>query len=215
MDTAERTRLRALCKTADLATCESFRDDNTGLWTVREREAPQSEIVAEVLWTDVEPLRDGGATEARARLFASVGATLPTLLDALDAAERERDQALPEVRRLREREEHFAQALRVADGGQYRNDWDSAIRRVVAELDAARAIIDGRTTPPTEEEQAAHAATDGDEWLVRYRVAYEGEFIFQESFTDLSGFYDGGMIAERWWPLDADGRPCAWPTVTL
>lgn len=115
MSADERTRLRALRKTADLAPCEAFRDDNTGLWTVREREAPQGEIVAEVLWTDVEPMRDGGATEARARLFASVGAALPALLDALDAADRaveraggacgrlrrERDDARAEVETLR------------------------------------------------------------------------------------------------------------------
>jgi hypothetical protein len=44
--------------------------------------------------------------------------------------------------RYREREEHFASVLRVTDGGQYRADWDSAIARVVAERDAARADAD-------------------------------------------------------------------------
>jgi hypothetical protein len=76
------------------------------------------------------------------------------------------------------------------------------------ERDDARAVVEGRAFGPTDEERAAH---DG-EWLVRHRVAWDGEFVFCESFGDLSGFDgDGGMIAERWWPLDADGRPCAWP----
>jgi hypothetical protein len=107
-------------------------------------------------------------------------ADLADVLDALDAAERERDDALAEVETLR------------------------------AEAALLREIIEGRTHGPTDEERAAH---DG-EWLVRHRVAWDGELVFCESFGDLSGFDgDGGMIAERWWPLDADGRPCAWPTV--
>jgi hypothetical protein len=54
----------------------------------------------------------------------------------------ERDDARAEVARYRQREEHFANALRVADGGQYHNDWDGAIRRVLAEHDAARAEVE-------------------------------------------------------------------------
>lgn len=44
-----------------------------------------------------------------------------------------------EVKRFRERERHFADALSVADGGQYRNDWDAAIRRVLKDRDDAYA----------------------------------------------------------------------------
>lgn len=42
--------------------------------------------------------------------------------------------------RYREREQHFAKALQVADGGQYRNDWDGAISALVAERDWLQAI---------------------------------------------------------------------------
>ena len=42
---------------------------------------------------------------------------------------------------LRDREKHFASVLSVADRGQYRNDWDAAIRRVVAERDALREAL--------------------------------------------------------------------------
>ena len=47
--------------------------------------------------------------------------------------ENERDAALAERDRLRERERHFAKLLSVADGGQYQNDWEAPIERVVAE----------------------------------------------------------------------------------
>lgn len=43
--------------------------------------------------------------------------------------------------RLREREEHFARVLAVADGGQYRADWPGAIGRLLAELAAARSLL--------------------------------------------------------------------------
>lgn len=38
----------------------------------------------------------------------------------------------------KDREQHFAHALGVADGGQYRNDWDAALQRVVDERNALR-----------------------------------------------------------------------------
>jgi hypothetical protein len=62
--------------------------------------------------------------------------------------------------------------------------------RVVAAL---RAIIAGRTVAPSDAEIEAHAAAGGS-WLVRYRR--------DETTTTRVG----------WHPLDATGRPCAWPT---
>jgi len=44
-----------------------------------------------------------------------------------------------EAERYEERERHFANALKVADGGQYRADWDGAIARVISERDALKA----------------------------------------------------------------------------
>lgn len=52
-------------------------------------------------------------------------------LDRLRTVEAERD-------RLREREQHFAEVLRVADRGQYRNDWNAPLERLVAERDRLR-----------------------------------------------------------------------------
>jgi hypothetical protein len=65
--------------------------------------------------------------------------------------------------------------------------------RVVAAVDALRAIIAGRTVAPSDEEIAAHAAAGGS-WLVRD--------CRDETTTTRVG----------WHPLDATGRPCAWPT---
>jgi len=50
-------------------------------------------------------------------------------------------EALADVRRLRERENYFAVALGVADGGQYRADWSGAMQRLVADRDAALAGV--------------------------------------------------------------------------
>ena len=58
----------------------------------------------------------------------------PSVTGPRGEAEAERDA-------LRDREKHFASVLSVADGGQYRNDWDAAIRRVVAERDALREAL--------------------------------------------------------------------------
>lgn len=51
---------------------------------------------------------------------------------AREQAERERD-------RYAEREKHFASVLGVADGGQYRADWDGAIRKLIVRAERAEA----------------------------------------------------------------------------
>ena len=66
--------------------------------------------------------------------FREAAARIEALEARAEEAEAERDV-------LRDREKHFASVLSVADGGQYRNDWDAAIRRVVAERDALREAL--------------------------------------------------------------------------
>lgn len=46
-----------------------------------------------------------------------------------------------QVQHLQEREAFFATALRVADGGQYRNDWPGAVERMIRENEALRAQV--------------------------------------------------------------------------
>ena len=104
----------------------------------------------------LEPLEDS----ARAEVYAIDARRIAAKLEALEAraekAEAERDAEnygkeglvgqIAELRRerdaLRDREKHFASVLSVADRGQYRNDWDAAIRRVVAERDALREAVE-------------------------------------------------------------------------
>ena len=43
---------------------------------------------------------------------------------------------------LKRREEFFSKALRVADGGQYRNDWPGAVEQCIRDRDEARAERD-------------------------------------------------------------------------
>ena len=88
----------------------------------------------------IYPDGGGGSFDLR----ASVALKIAGLADALAAereqrakAERERDEANARIKHLTDREKHFAKALHVADGGQYRNDWDVAIDRVVRERDEA------------------------------------------------------------------------------
>jgi len=83
-----------------------------------------------------------------------------------------------------------------------------------AEIDRLRAIIDGRTTPPTDAEIAAH---DGP-WLVvkDHAAGYETRVV---SGDDARSLAIGQRAALRfrawvWHPFDdRDGRPCAWPVV--
>ena len=176
--------------------------------------------------------------------------TVVALHERVAAVEAERD-------RMREREEHFARVLSVTDGGQYRADWDSAIRRVVAERDALRkrvadaeydinrevearnaagaeldavlahaeeltqalretqrerdamkAIVEGRTTPPTVEEAEAHINAGRSFRVVSVNGgAYSAESVLAVDLavSDFPG--------SRWWALDSHGRPCAWPEV--
>ena len=62
---------------------------------------------------------------------------------------------------------------------------------LIAEVKRLRAIIEGRTTPPSTEEKRAIRAAGGS-------TRYEW----------------GEDCVERWWHHDSLGRPCAWPTVT-
>lgn len=91
-----------------------------------------------------------------------------------------------------------------------------------AELDALRAIIEGRTTPPSDEEIAAHAAAGGS-WLCRIE-APDLEPLDSSAWLAQSSGRMAQQAARwrrtqhkvfyRWWALDAQRRPCAWPVVT-
>ncbi len=77
-------------------------------------------------------------------------------------------------------------------------------------VDRLRAIIEGRTTPPTDAEIKAHDAAGGS-WLVRRRRQnglWSAEFIGPSVWC--CRVYDGGVYVA----LDSERRPCPWPRVT-
>ncbi len=91
-----------------------------------------------------------------------------------------------------------------------------------AEVERLRTIIAGRPTPPTNAEIASHHASGGM-WLVHTGKTtshimlpsrgYLGDAQGAASWATMyrSGEWIGDPLC--WWPLDATGRPCAWPEV--
>lgn len=76
------------------------------------------------------------------------------------------------------------------------------------ERDSAQAIIASRATAPTAAEIEAHSKAGGT-WYVR-----SGDRAGVLSIVDETRWIasEGGY---RWWALDAEGRPCAWPVVEV
>ena len=98
MDAKERTRLRALCEAATPGPWDAIYDEDAGEWTVRTGHAD----VAVLTWQQaLDALGLSPVTMRTAAFIAASRAAIPALLDALDAAERERDEARAEVERLR------------------------------------------------------------------------------------------------------------------
>jgi predicted ThiF/HesA family dinucleotide-utilizing enzyme len=101
-----------------------------------------------------------------------------------------------------------AESLREANAG---------LRR---ELDTARAILAGRSTPPTDAEIEAHDAAGGS-WLTNRGVVGLGfSEVLEIEFPGgsiLTGqrVEDVALGIEWWIALDAHGRPCAWPVVEV
>ncbi len=73
-----------------------------------------------------------------------------------------------------------------------------------------RAVVEGRTVPPTPQEIAAHHDASGSGWLVSSDRDVIPYTLCRSEARD-GGAPDGA----RWWPLDASGRPCPWPTPAL
>lgn len=78
--------------------------------------------------------------------------------------------------------------------------------------DLLREIIAGRSVPPTNAEVRVHAER-GARWLVakgggRFEVHVEVAVLYWPVTRDWH--IERGAV--RWWPLAADGCPCAWPS---
>lgn len=73
-----------------------------------------------------------------------------------------------------------------------------------------RAIVEGRTVPPTDAEIAAHERAGG-----RWRCALvhlRGGHDWMDDDDARAKVRLSAPGTWRWWPLDASGRPCPWPT---
>lgn len=89
---------------------------------------------------------------------------------------------------------------------------EELIRDLHAALVDARAFLEGRTTPPTSKEIAAHGGLNM--WLVKFTAHSEilsGRHLAY--LCEVPPPEDEEQI-ERVWCLGTDGRPCAWPKVS-
>lgn len=84
---------------------------------------------------------------------------------------------------------------------------DSLAARLARTVIALHAIIEGRTVPPTDDELAAHDAADAL-WMIAHR---DGQIVVTAMSWPSSRDWRVAKGATRWWPLESDGRPCAWP----
>ncbi len=91
-----------------------------------------------------------------------------------------------------------------------RDDALAIIETLRAEAALLREIIEGRTTP-TRESFIALGATDG---TVRYHRPDGGHGWFPAIDPWWGAVVSLCREGARLWAHDADGRPCAWPTVT-
>ncbi len=79
-----------------------------------------------------------------------------------------------------------------------------------AEIASLRAIIDGRTTPPTTDERLWHLRATG--YVGLWRVLWEKfDIIGDFAHPILRDACNAGV--GRWWAIDAQGRCSAWPVV--
>lgn len=154
---------------------------------------------------------------------------------ALRSGSGEGPLAAEELARLREESAEMTARLDVAEGAATEferlhtsaravaGSWQSRAEGMEAALAAAcareaalRAIVEESTTPPTDEAIAAHEAAGGA-WLVQWASGT----LVQRMCGDTSGTLESAEVAAqwrgdgevvRWWALDAERRPCAWPT---
>lgn len=81
---------------------------------------------------------------------------------------------------------------------------------LAAEVLRLRAVIEGRTTPPTPEEIEAHHAAGGA-WLVAWQ--WRDGVPVTEIARGKHVCGDARPKGARWTALDAERRPCPWPEV--
>lgn len=115
----------------------------------------------------------------------------------VETLKRQHDEARAELAQLRERLAFANAGLKtLTDAG-----WTLA-----GERDALRAILAGRTTPPTDAEIEAHDAATGGFWMVFCEDDFDLDMLSNPE--DRDAWVKAGAIG---WVPYSDGRPCAWP----
>ena len=148
----------------------------------------------------VEAERDGALAQCEA------------LTQALRATQRARDAAAQAFDDL------VATVWRAATGDEHEPPTSTdalvesvrALRETQRERDALRAIVEGRTTPPTDEEIASHHATRG-RWYVADHAGGGEVRGYPPTVREIAGWHRERAATWRWCALDSHGRPCAWP----
>jgi hypothetical protein len=151
-------------------------------------------------------------TECLRRANASLEETERSLYLEAQAMERERDHAVEcaqnaraELERLRGDADHLGTVAGVSM---------DHVDDMATENAALRAIIEGRTTPPTDAEIAVHAARGG-RWRTTYRVgdpALCGDLLDADAAEQLASAQRARPLhAYAWWATEASGELCAWP----
>lgn len=104
-----------------------------------------------------------------------------------------------------ERDDAAEIAMRLRDELRER---DERIAALTAERDAAQTIIAGRTTPPTIKQARSHSHGTRGAFVVML-----GDGGAHYSARVVTGLQRFEKTPQRWWAIDAEGRPCAWPIV--
>ena len=103
-------------------------------------------------------------------------------------------------------------ALELAEAQQERDALHAQLAQVTAERDELRSIVEGRTTPPTDEEIVAH----GGPWLVvlDHRAGQATRVASGDYAATLAAQQRAQSRAWVWHPVDErDGALVAWPVV--
>lgn len=175
----------------------------------RERDQAAADV-ARAAWVGLElPLEESPV--------ADVGILCAVVRDLTRTVVGERDEATTLVDRQRAILRGVADALRGPPSPLMtwsHHDLPEIARALHAEVERLRAIIEGRTTPPTDAEIAALIAAGGS-WRVVETIRCGGVVLHVEEIDDARRVRDLAPreCRQRWWALDAQHCPCAWPVV--
>jgi hypothetical protein len=149
-----------------------------------------------------------GSVSDDATYAAALAAEVLSLRATIDALHADADEA-----RCREIERHQRMCAALEIDEDYRAyatdaEVEAAAVDAVCERDALRAILTPRTTPPTPAEMAAHGAAGGV-WLTAWPWRTG---VWTDDVVPALRARDAVEPGMTWLPLDAQRRPCAWPT---